>query len=230
MHGLWLLPYLAKCSHRVKRNVQRFALQASCQFTRAKKIAGALFVVVGALLVFLSGSSRRTICDSLGKMRGASSSSASPSTSSWALFVRVDCPVAVGVVGVAVTYGVVITIGCLSLLLTRVASKESHFKPSRAAVNQVVWFVRSLWPQWTLVGCRYALMSSSHIAAGLLCFRFPLCLVDIYGFHLKMSFVQRTSWQWQWQWHTHMKSPMWIKNLALRTCVLGSWSHTKRIW
>ena len=79
-------------------------------------------------------------------MRSASSSSASPSTSTWALFVRVDCPVAVGLVGVAVTYGVVITIGCLSLLLTRVASKKSHFKPSRAAVSQVVWFVRSLWP------------------------------------------------------------------------------------
>ena len=33
--------------------------------------------------------------------------------------------------------------------------------------------------------------------------------------------------QGQWQWHTHLRSPTWIRNLALRTWVLGSW-HTKK--
>ena len=66
-------------------------------------------------------------------------------SSSWITVVCVVCPAAVGLVGVVVKIGVVGLVGCLSLLLTKSLSTKSHFKPFRAAVCQVVSFVRSLF-------------------------------------------------------------------------------------
>ena len=61
-------------------------------------------------------------------------------------------------------------------------------------LSQVVSLGRSLLSLLVLVGCRYALMSSSHLLAGLPCFRYPFCLVDIAGFQLEISCVQFPSW------------------------------------
>ena len=53
-------------------------------------------------------------------------------------------PAAVGLVVVVVTIGVVGLVIFLSQLLTKSLTMESNFKPSCAAVSQVVSFVRSL--------------------------------------------------------------------------------------
>ena len=58
---------------------------------------------------------------------------------------------------------VVVVVGrvvCLSLLLTKSLSLESHLEPSCGVVSQVVSLVRSLLSLLVLVGCRYALTSS----------------------------------------------------------------------
>ena len=68
-----------------------------------------------------------------------------------------------------------------------------HGVPFRSVVSQVVSFARSLLSLLVLVGCRCALMSSSHLLACLPCFRYPFCLVDIAEFHLEISLVQ-PSW------------------------------------
>ena len=52
--------------------------------------------------------------------------------------------------------------------------------------------VRSLLSQRTLVSCKYELMSSSHLLAGLPCFRCPFRYVA--QFQLAMSFAQRHAW------------------------------------
>ena len=67
-----------------------------------------------------------------------------PSSSwSWDSVVCVVCPAAFGLV-VVPTIGVVGLVGCLSLLLTKSLSTESHFKPSCASVTHVVSFMTSL--------------------------------------------------------------------------------------
>ena len=81
--------------------------------------------------------------------------SSSPSSSwswSWALVVCVVCLAAVGLAVAVVTIGDEGFVGRLSLMLRKSLSRASHFKPSRA-------------------GVRYKLMSSSHLLAGLPCFR-----------------------------------------------------------
>ena len=70
----------------------------------------------------------------------------------------------------------------------------SHVKPSTAVVSLVVSFVSSLLSLLALVGSRYALKSSSHLLISLPCSRYPVCVVDVAGFQLEMSFVQRPSW------------------------------------
>jgi len=49
--------------------------------------------------------------------------------------VCVACPTAVGLAVVVVPIGVVGLVGCLSLLLTKLLSTESHVKPSCAVVS-----------------------------------------------------------------------------------------------
>ena len=86
-------------------------------------------------------------------------------------------------------------IGCLSLLLTNTVFHGVPLEPSCAVASQIASFVRSLLSLKTLVGCKYALMSSSHLVAGLHCFRYPFCLVDIAGFQLEMNVAWRSSWR-----------------------------------
>ena len=66
---------------------------------------------------------------------------------------------------------------------------QSQFKLSCAVANRVVSFVRSFLSQWTWVGWRYELMSSSRLLAGLL--PIPFRFGDIAEFQLEMSFLQR---------------------------------------
>ena len=85
-------------------------------------------------------------------------------------------------------------VGCLTLLFKKPLPMESHFEPSCAMASQVVPLVRSLLSRLILFGCCYALILSSHVLAGIPCFGCPFCLLDIAGFQLEISFVQRPSW------------------------------------
>ena len=66
----------------------------------------------------------------------------------------------------------------------------THFEPFCAVVSRVMSHLSSLWD---LSGCRYASRSSSHLLAGIPCFRYPSCLVDVAGLQLETSLVQRSS-------------------------------------
>ena len=72
---------------------------------------------------------------------------------SWscALVVFVSCSCVVGCVVVVMVMGVVGRASCLSLLLTKSLSRESHFEPSCAAVSQVASLARSLLSLFVLV-------------------------------------------------------------------------------
>ena len=99
--------------------------------------------------------------------------------------VCVGCSSVAALATVVVLMRVVSSLGCLSLRLTKSLTME---------VSQVMWFVKSLFCLLVLVGCKNVLMSSSHLFAGLPCFRYPFCLVEIAGFHLETRFVQRPPW------------------------------------
>ena len=103
-------------------------------------------------------------------------------------------PGVVGSVVVVVLMEVMGRVGRSSLLLTESLSMKSLFEPPCAIVSQVVSIVRSFLSLLILVDCKYALMTSSHFLAGLPCFLYLFCLVDIAGFQLEMSIVQRSSW------------------------------------
>ena len=63
------------------------------------------------------------------------SSSFAPSSWTRALIACVVCPTVVGLVAIVVAIGVMGRIGCLSLLLAKSLSMESHFKASSAVVS-----------------------------------------------------------------------------------------------
>ena len=71
-------------------------------------------------------------------------------------------------------------------------STASHFNLSLAMVSQVVSLVRSLLSLLDLSRCKWVLMSPSHRFASFPCFQDPLCLVDIAGFQLETTLVQRS--------------------------------------
>ena len=103
----------------------------------------------------------------------SSSSFAPPSSWSWTSVACVVHWSVVGLVVVVVVMEVVGRTGCFSLLLTTSLSVESQ---SRVAREIVVVSVDSGW----LLVCDG--VSPSHLLA---CFRCPLCLVDIAGFHVE---------------------------------------------
>ena len=121
----------------------------------------------------------------------SSSSSAPPRRGRELQSCALWCSSAVGLVVVVVEMAVVGSIGCLSLLLTKTGFHGVPLEPSCAVARQVASFVRSLLSLRLLAGGKYALMSSSHLVAGLvlLCMRYPFCLVDIAGFQLEMKFA-----------------------------------------
>ena len=108
------------------------------------------------------------------------SSSGSPSSWSWTLVVYVVCSCVVCWVVEVVVMGVVGRVLCSSLLL---------IKPACAVVSQVESLVRSLLSLLVVVGCWYALRSSSHLLAGLPCFRYRFCLADVAGFSFSGSLL-----------------------------------------
>ena len=119
-----------------------------------KSVARTLFVsYVDLLLPSSSGGS--VFAKSEEESSVLSSSSAAPSSC-------VVCPFAAALVGICVTIGGVGLVGCVSLLLAKSLSMDSHFKPSCTAMSQVAVFVRSLLSP-----------SPSHLLAGRPCFPIP---------------------------------------------------------
>ena len=123
------------------------------------------------------------------------SSSSLVSSSFWsrASVVYVVCSCVVGWVVVVVVVEVAGRAGCSSLLFMKSLSVASHFELSSAVVSQVMSLVRSLLVLLVLSGCKEVLRSSSHLLAGLSCLRYHFCLVDIAGFQMETSLVQRSS-------------------------------------
>ena len=85
---------------------------------------------------------------------------------------------------------------CLSLLLMKSLSMVLHSEPCCAVVSQVFSLGKSWLLLLVLVGCTYALRSSSHLFAGPPSFRCPFCLIDTTRFSLAIDFVERSSWCW----------------------------------
>ena len=106
------------------------------------------------------------------------SSSSSVSSSFWssAFVAPVVWSCVVGWVVVVVKLGVVVRAGCWRLLFVKSLSIASHFELSSAVVSKVMSLVRSLSSLLDLSGCT---QSSSHLLAGLPCFRCPFCLVGV---------------------------------------------------
>ena len=96
-------------------------------------------------------------------------------------------------------------------------SMKSHFEPSCAVVSQVVSFVTSLSSLRDLVDCGCKLMSSSHFLAGLPCFRYPFCLVEIAWLTVGDQFcpsVLRGAWQ----------HPLLTKRKTANGTSMGPWA------